>query len=102
MASATNASPRHRTPPTLKGWNPLRTTVAFRQDPLRFLLQLSQECGDVSQWRLFTWPVYHVNHPDFIKQILQGNHLNYNKDLILYQVATPLLGQGLLTSDGDF
>lgn len=102
MASATNATPQHRTPPTLKGWNPFRTTFAFRQDPLRFLLQLAQECGDLSQWRLFAWPVYHINHPDFIKHILQGHHLNYNKDLILYHVATPLLGQGLLTSDGDF
>jgi cytochrome P450 len=102
MATATIAPPRHRIPPTLKGWNPLRTTLAFRHDPLQFLLQLSQECGDVSQWRLFAWPVYHVNHPDYVRHILQGNHANYNKDLILYKIATPLLGQGLLTSDGDF
>ena len=102
MATSTITPPHHRTPPTIKGRNPLRTTLAFRQDPLRFLLRLTQECGDVSQWWLFTWPVYHVNHPDYVKHILQSNHPNYNKDLILYKIATPLLGQGLLTSDGDF
>src|SRR5579883_2378592 len=102
MATSTVASSRSRTPPTIKGWNPLRTTLAFRQDPLRFLLQLSQQCGDISQWRLLAWPVYHVNHPDYIKYILQSNHPNYNKDLILYKIATPLLGHGLLTSEGDF
>ncbi len=102
MATSAIASRRHRTPPTIKGWNPLRTTLAFRQDPLRFLLQLSQQCGDISQWRLLAWPVYHLNHPDYIKYILQSNHPNYNKDLILYKIATPLLGHGLLTSDGDF
>lgn len=102
MATSTVAPPRDSRPQTVKGWNPLRTTLAFRQDPLRFLLHLTQECGDVSQWRLFAWPVYHVNHPDFVKHILQGNHPNYNKDLVLYKIAKPLLGEGLLTSDGDF
>jgi cytochrome P450 len=102
MAASITAPPRDSRPQTLKGRNPLRTTLAFRQDPLRFLLRLSQQCGDVSQWRLFTWPVYHVNHPDFVKHILQANHPNYNKDIILYKIGKPLLGEGLVTSDGDF
>ena len=102
MATALHTPPHASRPLTLKGWNPIRTTLAFRHDPLRFLMQLSHECGDLSQWRLFAWPVYHVNHPEFVKHILQGNHPNYSKDLNLYKIATPLLGHGLLTSDGDF
>ena len=46
------------------------------------------------------WPVYVVNHPDFIKQVLQEHHRSYNKDNFDYRFLRPLLGQGLLTNDG--
>ena len=41
-----------------------------------------------------------VNHPDFVKQVLQEHHRSYNKDNFDYRLLRPLLGKGLLTNDG--
>lgn len=45
--------------------------------------------------------VYALAHPDYVKHVLQDNHLNYNKGLVLRRYMTPLLGRGLLTNEGD-
>ena len=44
---------------------------------------------------------FFLNHPDYIKDVLVTNHQNFIKGLAL-QRAKRLLGEGLLTSEGDF
>jgi cytochrome P450 len=40
-------------------------------------------------------------HPDHVQRVLQARHTNYKKDM-MYERMRPLVGDGLLTSDGDF
>jgi cytochrome P450 len=44
---------------------------------------------------------YIINHPDDIKRVLLGNHRNYTKGEGMDRVKI-LLGNGLMTSEGDF
>ena len=72
-----------------------------RRDPLAFLTRMRECYGDVTS-HLIDERVYLVNRPDLAHRVLAANHRNYVKagtpdDMML----TPLLGKGLLTSDGE-
>lgn len=86
------------TPPGPPGF--LTGLLALRRDPLRFLLDARREYGDVVQVRLGTKRVLFAMHPDDARHVLQENHRNYRKGT-LYRSLRPLLGDGLITADGD-
>ena len=70
------------------------------RNPLRFFLWLTQTYGDIVQYRSSVEPAYLINHPDYIRHVLQTNGQNYNKDTFLYKyMLESLTGQGLLTSE---
>ncbi|MEZ5308661.1 MAG: cytochrome P450 [Pyrinomonadaceae bacterium] len=71
----------------------------FRKDPTGFLTSLS-ELGDVAGMRMFNRPSFFINHPDLIRDVLVTNHSKFHKGVAL-QRAKPLLGEGLLTSEGE-
>ena len=73
----------------------------FRKDPTGFLLQTAREYGDVSSFRLGFRRAYLVNRPDLIEEVLVHGTRYFMKSPIL-QRARSLLGDGLLTSEGDF
>ncbi|HTR62534.1 MAG TPA: cytochrome P450, partial [Candidatus Binataceae bacterium] len=50
--------------------------------------------------RLAGFHVYTVAHPEGIKHVLQDNHRNYRKSAD-YKLLARILGQGLVTSEGD-
>jgi cytochrome P450 len=62
---------------------------------------MTQQYGDIVRIRILFWPAYLVNHPDGVKRVLQENQRNYHKDLYPYKILKPLLGQGLVTNDGE-
>lgn len=68
--------------------------------PLRFFLWLTRTYGDIVQYRSSVEPAYLINHPDYIRQVLQSNGHNYNKNTYLNKyMLESLTGQGLLTSE---
>lgn len=71
------------------------------RDPLGFFERASQY-GPIFSFRFFIWSGIMVNHPDYIKHILKENNKNYSKQTHDYQVIKPIVGEGLLTSEGDF
>lgn len=73
---------------------------SFRKDPTGFLTKLSR-LGDVSAFRIGKIPAYLINHPDLIRDLLITNNHRFFKGRAL-QRAKVLLGEGLLTSEGDF
>lgn len=91
--------PRKRVPGSLS-LNPLKSTLAFQHSPLDFLAQLQKQYGDIAQFRLFRWPMVFIHHPNYIKHVLQDNHCNYDKDVPMFQLAKPLVGNGLVTMVG--
>jgi cytochrome P450 len=74
---------------------------AYRRGPLSFFQNLAKQYGDISYFQLGPQRAFFFNHPDHIKDILVTNHQNFMKGLAL-QRAKRLLGEGLLTSEGDF
>jgi cytochrome P450 len=74
--------------------------AAFRSDPLGFLKRTADKYGDLVYFRLGPQHVFLVNEPEYIRQILVTNQHNFTKSRAL-QRAKILLGEGLLTSEGD-
>ncbi len=90
-------------------------TIAFRPAPPRASISaaatsrwracaaISCEFGDI--YRVFapSRGVYNyvINHPDDIKRVLLTNHRNYTKGEGMDRVKI-LLGNGIMTSEGDF
>ncbi len=83
--------------PTLKSLNSLRD---FRTDPLQFLAALPRQYGNIVRIQLFIWPTFIINHPDYVRHVLQENHLNYDKNVPIFNVFRPILGNGLVTNYG--
>ena len=71
----------------------------FSQSPPEFLLGLTREYGDVVRFRGF-FPVFSINHPDYVRQILTQAYPKYTKNTIDYRVIARTLGNGLVTNDG--
>jgi len=88
-------------PPGPRRIIPLSGLFAYRKGPLPFFQNLAAQYGDISYFRLGPQEAFFLNHPDYIKDVLVTNHQNFIKGLAL-QRAKRLLGEGLLTSEGDF
>ena len=86
--------------PGPRSLDPLKATLAFRHHPLQFLTELQKDYGDIAHFRLVIWPTVFINHPDSIKHVLQDNHRNYDKDVLIFQILRPLVGNGLATAVG--
>jgi cytochrome P450 len=70
------------------------------RDPLAIFTSLARTYGDIVYFRMGGERVYFVNHPDHIRQVLVTDHAKFGKSRALER-ARKLLGDGLLTSDGD-
>ena len=82
---------------------PGRFTVQdVQRDPLQFLTNMVETYGGVAYYEADAWTVVLVNRPEYARHILQDNSHNYTKtgtpDLLMLK---PMLGDGLLTSDGE-
>ncbi len=73
----------------------------LRNRVLEFFTELPKKYGELSTIRFSIRKVIFVTHPEHIHHILQENNRNYTKSL-RYEQLKYLLGNGLLTSEGDF
>src|ERR687893_2919712 len=78
----------------------LRGFLAFRRDPLKFITSLAREHGDIVHFRLGPQRVFMLNHPDLVRDALVTHQDHFHKGRAL-QRAKRLLGEGLLTSEGE-
>jgi cytochrome P450 len=88
-------------PPLRKGLPILGVLPQFRKNPPRFLQSLARDHGDLVHFRLGPQHVYLVSNPDWIKDILVTHQTNFTKSRFLER-AKVRLGEGLLTSEGEF
>lgn len=79
---------------------PGRHFLKFRRDPLTFFTSLARTYGDVARFTFGSQPVYLVSHPDLIEDVLVTSAKKFMKGIAL-QRAKRLLGEGLLTSEGQ-
>jgi cytochrome P450 len=81
-------------------WLPGGNFLAFRRNPLTFFTKTARTYGDVARFSFGSQPVYLVSHPAFIEDILVTSAKKFMKGVAL-QRAKKLLGEGLLTSEGQ-
>jgi cytochrome P450 len=74
---------------------------SFLKDPIGTLSKIADEYGDLSYFKMGRLHVYLINNPDYIEKILIYDHSNFSKGPRL-QSAKRLLGEGLVTSEGEF
>jgi cytochrome P450 len=79
----------------------LREVFALKRDVIEFFSNSAATHGDLFCFRIGTQLIYVVNHPDLIQETLVTNQKSLQKTWILGNV-TEGLGQGMLTSTGDF
>jgi cytochrome P450 len=75
--------------------------IGFRRDPINFIQRIARDYGDISYFRMGPQDVYFLNHPDYVKDVLVTHQQNFIKGRAL-QRSKKLLGEGLLTSEGEF
>ncbi len=88
-------------PPGPRRGAPVRSTLAFRRDILGLVEGMQRRYGDLARWRVGTIRFYLVAQPEWVRDILVTRHRLFIKSRAL-QRARVLLGEGLLTSEGDF
>jgi cytochrome P450 len=89
-----------KVPPGPRGRIPGSLLVAFRRDPLAFLSNVARDYGDVAHFKLGPQSIFLINNPDYIRDVLLTNNRNFVKSRGL-ELAKRLLGEGLLTSEGE-
>lgn len=92
---------KSKLPPGPKPKIALSNVFSFRKDSLSFLKRLANQYGNIVHFKLGPYRVVLLNHPDLIKQILTTHNNNFVKGRPL-EMAKELMGEGLLTSEGEF
>jgi len=87
--------------PTLTGSPVVGSLREFQRDRLGFLLGLRRRFGDVARFRLIRREVYLLSRPDAIQHVLVDSNKKYHKGQAYSRIEN-VLGNGLLTSQGDF
>jgi cytochrome P450 len=88
-------------PPGPRARFPGQLVFALRGDPVGFFSRASREHGDVAYWRLGRLRYYLLSHPDHVRDLLVTHDAKFTKGPAL-RSAKVTLGEGLLTSEGDF
>lgn len=89
-------------PPVAPGLPVVGHMLSFRRDALGFLRTMRERHGDVVGVRIGPMRATLLSHPDHVEDILVTRNRLWQKDKFLHVALAPVLGQGLLNSEGDF
>ncbi len=95
--NANGPSQSHRLPPTVSGHS-VREMV---REPLNFFQNIVTQYGDIVCYRPAPEPAYLLNHPDYVRHVLVDNNRNYSKATSSNLLFNKVVGEGLLTSEGE-
>ena len=89
------------TPPGPKGKLIVGSLPQLRDTPLESMTEWHDTYGDVVGLRVAGLNVFLLTHPDLVEEVLVTGNRNYIKPRLLRDTKE-LLGEGLLTSEGNF
>ncbi len=92
---------KKRLPPLVKGVPLVGSLFDLRRDALGFMARDFPKYGDVVRIRVGPMEAYVVSHPADVEYVLRGNHRNFIKNKGTRKVLAEVLGQGLVTSEGE-
>lgn len=73
----------------------------FMRDPIKTLTDIPNTYGNICHFKFGRQHIYLLNNPEYIEGILIRDHKNFIKSRGL-QVSKRLLGEGLVTSEGEY
>jgi cytochrome P450 len=88
-------------PPRAPGLPFFGNSLPYMRDPLGFLRAMRDTHGDVVRVAIGPVRMLLLSHPDLVEDVLVTQNRLFLKDRFL-RVLRPVLGEGLLTSEGDF
>ncbi len=89
-------------PPGPRSRSLLGSLPDLSRDRLGFLMHVTQQYGDVVKYRIASYQLVQVSHPDGIQQVLQENNHNYTKNSPTLREFRRVLGSGLFHQRGSF
>ncbi len=99
----TPTAPPHLTPRTFPGAKPfIGVLPQLQADPLGVMERATLEFGPVAQLKLPTTVGHVLGTPKLAHHVLVANVKNYAKQTLGYKALRLALGNGLVTSEGDF
>ena len=90
-------------PPSVSRWLTIQRVIRFVKDPIPILDESLKKYG--STYRFYLGGIRKsliTIDPEVIRHVLQKNHRNYHKSEIQTDILGRFIGQGLLTSNGDY
>jgi len=100
-AQTTSTEFRRSLPPGPRGVPILGNVLDVWRDPLGFMVRGPRDHGDIVQFRFGHYRYVLLNEPESIKHVLIDNAKSYTKSRN-YDALRLVLGNGLVTSEGDF
>ena len=97
----TSSSPSIEYPPGPHSILPNKLLRKFIHNPIKTLMDIANTYGDIAHFKFGRQHVYLINNPDYIEDILIRKYKNFIKSRGL-QVSKRLLGEGLVTSEGEY
>ncbi len=91
-------------PPLVPRWKSIQRALKFALNPIPILDKNIEEYGDTYAFHIggFFSKGIVTTEPEIIRHVLQKNHRNYRKSNIQTKILARFLGNGLLTSEGDY
>ncbi|MEU9857864.1 cytochrome P450 [Streptomyces sp. NPDC047974] len=99
--TSTSRTSTARPVPGPRGIPVLGSLPQWKKSTAEFLLRVQRDHGEISRIRLGPQEVYLVSDPDAVGRVLKDNNGNYVRGA-LYEQFRIVMGDGLLTTDGDF
>src|SRR5215217_5644862 len=91
-----------KNPPGPQGNLVFGSAIDFGKNPLGFMQNAVRTYGDFVFYRLMNRPAYLINDPALLHRVLVTEADKYDKPQMAKQLLKRLLGNGLVTSDGEF
>ena len=88
-------------PPGPHSMLPNKLLREFIHNPIKMLMDIAYTYGDITHFKFGRQHVYLINNPHYVEDVLIRNHKNFIKSRGL-QVSRRLLGEGLVTSEGEY
>lgn len=97
-----STAPALKNPPKTRGLPLIGSIPAVLKEQADFLAYARAEYGDVYTLNLGMMSVVMTNRPEHAQYILRDNAKNYAKGGAMWDAVRPLVGNGLVLSEGDF
>jgi cytochrome P450 len=89
--------------PTVKGIPLLGIAPKmFGNNPMEYLKSVMLKHGDIVKLNLGFQKVFLVSSPELLQEVFRDKYSNYRKPDFVYDIAREGVGNGLVTSSGDF